>query len=87
MTSFWDDARFGLWPGESVAGRTVRIGGRSHQIVGVVRAAQYHAIGEEAVPYLFLNYWQPNAGRLVGRFTDARPRQRRCRGDDASDPT
>jgi putative ABC transport system permease protein len=47
-----------LWPGESAAGRVVRIDGRPHEIVGVVRAAQYHAITEPPAPYVYLNYWQ-----------------------------
>jgi len=50
-----------LWPGELAAGRTVHIDGQPHEIVGVVRAAQYRAITEGATPYVFLNYWQQDA--------------------------
>jgi predicted lysophospholipase L1 biosynthesis ABC-type transport system permease subunit len=50
-----------LWPGERVAGRTVRIDGQTYEIVGVVRAAQYHAVSDEPAPYLYLNYWQQDA--------------------------
>lgn len=49
-----------VWPGERAVGRTVRIGGRSHEVVGVVRAAQYLSIADTPAPYLYLNYWQQN---------------------------
>jgi predicted permease len=50
-----------LWPGESTAGRTVYIDGLPHDVIGVVRAAQYHTIAEQPVPYVYLNYWQQDA--------------------------
>jgi predicted permease len=53
-----------LWPGESPVGQALRIDSRTYSIVGVVRGAQYHAMTESVVPYVFLNYWQqqPNGG-------------------------
>jgi predicted permease len=47
-----------LWPGQPVAGRTLRVDGRQHEIVGVVRAARYQPITDAPAPYLYLNYWQ-----------------------------
>jgi putative ABC transport system permease protein len=50
-----------LWPGQPVAGRALRVDGRVHEIVGVVRAARYEAITDRPVPYVYLNYWQQGA--------------------------
>ncbi len=50
-----------LWPGERAAGRTLRVDERPYEVVGVVRAGQYHAITTAPAPYLYLNYWQQSA--------------------------
>ena len=47
-----------FWPGEQPLGRTLIIDGRSHQIVGVVRAAHYRAATGGESPFVYLDYWQ-----------------------------
>jgi predicted permease len=70
-----------LWPGEPATGRRVRLDGRTHHVVGVVRAAQYHTIAESLLPYVYLNYWQQHANG--GWSSDSRTHVR-VRGDAAA---
>jgi len=43
-----------------ILGRTVMIEGQAHVVIGVARDAQYLSIGEQARPFFYRNYWQPN---------------------------
>lgn len=63
-----------LWPGASALGKTLVIDGRPHEVVGIVRDAQYHSIAEEAQPYLYRSYWQqtPGAGWVKDSRTHVR---------------
>jgi ABC-type antimicrobial peptide transport system permease subunit len=48
-----------LWPGRSALGRTVRTGGRDHEVVGVVRDGVYAFTFEEPKAYA----WYPDTQR------------------------
>ncbi len=49
-----------FWPNASAIGRSIVVDGLSHQVVGVVRDAQYRSITEGPEPFLYLSYWQQN---------------------------
>lgn len=49
-----------LSPGGSIVGGNVMIGGQTHVVIGVARDAQFLSAGEEATPFFYRNYWQPN---------------------------
>jgi len=42
-----------FWPGRDAVGRTVRIGGRDHTVVGVVPTGKYRRLGEEPTPFMY----------------------------------
>jgi len=47
-----------LWPQADALGRSVMLGGRAYQVVGVSQDAQYHAQNEKTPPFAYLDYWQ-----------------------------
>jgi predicted permease len=47
-----------FWPGDRAIGRTLVVAGTPHEVVGVARAAHYHAAAEGDVPFVYLDYWQ-----------------------------
>ena len=47
-----------FWPGQDPLGRSVRIGKKDYQIVGVVEAGKYVRLHETVQPYLFLPFTQ-----------------------------
>ena len=47
-----------FWPGQDPVGRSLQIGKKDHQIVGVVEAGRYVDLHETVQPYLFLPFTQ-----------------------------
>jgi predicted permease len=47
-----------FWPGENPLGRSLQIGKKDYQIVGVVEAGRYVRLHETVQPYLFLPFTQ-----------------------------
>jgi putative ABC transport system permease protein len=47
-----------FWPGQDPVGRSLRIGKKDYQIVGVVEAGRYVDLHETVQPYLFLPFTQ-----------------------------
>jgi len=50
-----------------VIGRSVVVDGRTCQVVGVVRDAQYRHVDEPPVPFAYLAYWQQDTGESFAR--------------------
>jgi putative ABC transport system permease protein len=67
-----------LWPLDRATGRTIDIDGGIYEVAGVVSDARYHTLAEPPQPYLYRNYWQPNAG---GAFADDSRTHVRVAGD------
>ena len=47
-----------FWPKASATGRLLAVDGVTHQVIGVVRDAQYRSVTEGPQPFLYLSYWQ-----------------------------
>ena len=47
-----------LWPGEDAIGSELIMDGISYRVVGIVKAAQYHASAAAPGPLVLVNYWQ-----------------------------
>ncbi len=47
-----------FWPGQDPVGRSIQIGKKNYQIVGMVEAGRYVNLHETAQPYLFLPFTQ-----------------------------
>ena len=70
------------WPGQDPIGRTVRIAGDAHRIVGVVREIKYVSVTEDPRPYLYLPLAQsytPQVTLHVRASADAASEQQRVR--------
>jgi predicted permease len=70
------------WPGQDPLGRTVRIAGESHRVIGVVREIKYVSVTEDPRPYVYVplaqNY-MPQVTLHVRSSGDASAEQRRVR--------
>jgi predicted permease len=42
-----------FWPGQDPLGRTVRVGGRDHLVVGLVPTGKYERLGEDPTAYMY----------------------------------
>jgi putative ABC transport system permease protein len=47
-----------LWPGEDAIGSGLIMDGITYRVVGIVKAAQYHASAAAPGPLVLVNYWQ-----------------------------
>ena len=47
-----------FWPGVDPIGRTLVVEGRTHQVIGVTRSAQYRALTDGETPFVYKDYWQ-----------------------------
>jgi putative ABC transport system permease protein len=47
-----------FWPDAGAAGRMLSVDGVTHQVIGVVRDAQYRPTTDGPEPFLYLSYWQ-----------------------------
>jgi predicted permease len=54
-----------MWPGGKALGRTLEIGGRKTEIIGIVKTAKYFQLGESPRPFLFLPYAQNYVPRMT----------------------
>jgi predicted permease len=63
-----------FWRGQDAVGRTVRIGGRDHTVIGVVPTGKYMRLGEEPTPFMYqaqAQHW--NSGMTVFVRTAGEP--------------
>jgi macrolide transport system ATP-binding/permease protein len=70
------------WPGQDPIGRTVRIGGESHRVIGVVREIKYVNVTEDPRPYVYVSLAQnymPQVTLHVRSSGDASAEQQRVR--------
>jgi hypothetical protein len=55
-----------FWPGQDPLGRTVRMGGSDHIVIGVVPTGKYQRLGEAPMSYMYLSQGQHfAAGRWI----------------------
>ena len=54
-----------LWPDGKALGRTLEIGGRKREIVGIVKTAKYLQVGESPRPFFYLAYAQNYVPRMT----------------------
>lgn len=47
-----------FWPGQDPLGRTVRVGGRDHTVIGLTRTGKYRSLGEEPTPFMYVAHAQ-----------------------------
>jgi len=60
-----NQALAGRWPNGNAVGRTLEIGGRKMEIIGIVKTAKYFQVGESPRPFLFLPYAQNYVPRMT----------------------
>ena len=63
-----------FWHGQDAVGRTVRLGGRDHTVIGVVPTGKYMRLGEEPTPFMYqaqVQHW--NSGMTVFVRTAGEP--------------
>ena len=57
-----------FWPGQDALGRTVRMGGRDHTVIGVVPTGKYFSLGEEPTPFMYVaqaQHWRAGMAIFV----------------------
>jgi predicted permease len=70
------------WPGQDPVGRTVRVAGQAHRVVGVVREIKYVSVTEDPRPYVYLSLAQSDTPQVtlhVRASGDAASEQQRVR--------
>ncbi len=57
-----------FWPSQDPIGRTVRVGGGDHTVIGLTRTGKYRSLGEDPTAYMYLaqaQHWQTGMNILI----------------------
>ncbi len=61
-----------FWPEGNALGQSLVVNGSACQVVGIAKDAQYRSIGQEPLPFAYLNYWQAKDERFFESRTHVR---------------